>query len=65
MATTFNSSEQLAIRLNMNVIALICVSEYKVLQSIGEGSFSEVAKCVDKSSGVCYAAKRLKKIFRR
>lgn len=50
---------------NLNVLTLTYVSEYKVLQSIGEGSFSEVVKCVDKSSGVCYAAKRLKKVFRR
>lgn len=40
-------------------------SEYKVQGKIGEGSFSEVLKCQDKNSGVCIAAKHLKKCFKR
>lgn len=39
-------------------------SKYKVLEQIGEGSFSEVLKCEHRTSRTCYAAKRLKKIYR-
>lgn len=39
-------------------------TKYKVQCKIGEGSFSEVLKCLDKQSGVCIAAKQLKKSFR-
>ncbi|XP_023290152.1 MAPK/MAK/MRK overlapping kinase [Orussus abietinus] len=37
--------------------------EYKILQKIGEGSFSEVLKCQNRESGVLYAAKRLKRTY--
>lgn len=40
------------------------ILEYKVLEKIGEGSFSEVLKCVNKSTGALYAAKRLKKYYK-
>lgn len=39
-------------------------AEYKVIQKIGEGSFSEVLKCEDKLTSMLYAAKRLKKTFK-
>ncbi|XP_050295971.1 MAPK/MAK/MRK overlapping kinase-like isoform X2 [Anthonomus grandis grandis] len=39
-------------------------SKYKVLEKIGEGSFSEVLKCMHKSTGVYYAVKRLKKCYK-
>lgn len=38
--------------------------KYKILEKIGEGSFSEVLKCEHRASRVCYAAKRLKKMYR-
>lgn len=37
--------------------------EYKILNKIGEGSFSEVLKCKDVRTGEYLAAKRLKKTF--
>ena len=37
--------------------------EYKIIDKIGEGSFSEVVKCQDRETGELYAAKRLKKTF--
>lgn len=39
-------------------------AKYKVLEKIGEGSFSEVLKCEHRNSRNFYAAKRLKKIYR-
>uniref|UniRef100_A0AAR5P7X7 Protein kinase domain-containing protein n=1 Tax=Dendroctonus ponderosae TaxID=77166 RepID=A0AAR5P7X7_DENPD len=39
-------------------------AKYKVLEKIGEGSFSEVLKCLNKGTGVLYAAKRLKKFYK-
>ncbi|CAG9765371.1 unnamed protein product [Ceutorhynchus assimilis] len=39
-------------------------TKYKVLEKIGEGSFSEVLKCMHKSTGFLYAAKRLKKVYK-
>ncbi|GJQ69470.1 Adar [Trypoxylus dichotomus] len=39
-------------------------TKYKVIQKIGEGSFSEVLKCEDKVTGMLYAAKKLKKTFK-
>ncbi|XP_043283197.1 MAPK/MAK/MRK overlapping kinase-like [Venturia canescens] len=39
------------------------ISEYKVLEKIGEGSFSEVLKCQDRQNGTLYAAKRLKRVY--
>ncbi|XP_044762258.1 MAPK/MAK/MRK overlapping kinase-like isoform X2 [Coccinella septempunctata] len=39
-------------------------SKYKVLQKIGEGSFSEVLKCQNRETGECFAAKRLKKSYK-
>ncbi|KAK9758680.1 Protein kinase domain [Popillia japonica] len=39
-------------------------TKYKVIQKIGEGSFSEVLKCEDKLTSMLYAAKRLKKTFK-
>ena len=39
--------------------------EYKILEKIGEGSFSEVLKCQDRLSGALYAAKRLKKTYQK
>ncbi|XP_015594479.1 probable serine/threonine-protein kinase DDB_G0268078 isoform X2 [Cephus cinctus] len=44
-------------------MSTIFLKKYKVLQKIGEGSFSEVVKCQDRESGILYAAKRLKKIY--
>ncbi|XP_022908876.2 MAPK/MAK/MRK overlapping kinase-like isoform X1 [Onthophagus taurus] len=38
--------------------------KYRVIQKIGEGSFSEVLKCQEKITGHLYAAKRLKKHFK-
>ncbi|XP_058796270.1 MAPK/MAK/MRK overlapping kinase-like [Phymastichus coffea] len=38
-------------------------AKYKVLDKIGEGSFSEVLRCEERQSGALYAAKRLKKIY--
>ncbi|XP_045469741.1 MAPK/MAK/MRK overlapping kinase-like isoform X2 [Harmonia axyridis] len=38
--------------------------KYKVLQKIGEGSFSEVLKCQNRETGECFAAKRLKKSYK-
>ncbi|XP_011498628.1 PREDICTED: MAPK/MAK/MRK overlapping kinase-like [Ceratosolen solmsi marchali] len=38
-------------------------TKFKVLDKIGEGSFSEVLKCQERNTGVLYAAKRLKKIY--
>ncbi|XP_023248085.1 MAPK/MAK/MRK overlapping kinase-like [Copidosoma floridanum] len=40
-------------------------TKYKVLEKIGEGSFSEVLKCQDRQTGVLYAAKRLKKTYQK
>ncbi|XP_008544096.1 MAPK/MAK/MRK overlapping kinase [Microplitis demolitor] len=37
--------------------------KYKVVEKIGEGSFSEVLKCQDRATGIYYAGKKLKKIF--
>lgn len=42
----------------------ISFAEYKVLQKIGEGSFSEVLKCQNRETGECFAAKRLKKSYK-
>ncbi|KAI4455783.1 mitogen-activated protein kinase [Holotrichia oblita] len=42
----------------------VIFAEYKVIQKIGEGSFSEVLKCEDKLTSMLYAAKRLKKTFK-
>lgn len=39
-------------------------TKYRVQCKIGEGSFSEVLKCVDRHSGICIAAKQLKRSFR-
>lgn len=39
-------------------------ARFKILEKIGEGSFSEVLKCEHRASRVCYAAKRLKKTYR-
>ncbi|KAF5295316.1 hypothetical protein FQA39_LY13181 [Lamprigera yunnana] len=39
-------------------------TKYRLIEQIGEGSFSEVLKCADKTNGKCFAAKRLKKIFK-
>ncbi|XP_015127733.1 MAPK/MAK/MRK overlapping kinase [Diachasma alloeum] len=39
------------------------LKKYKVVQKIGEGSFSEVLKCQDKVTGIFYAGKRLKRIY--
>lgn len=39
-------------------------AKYKVLEKIGEGSFSEVLKCEHRNSRVPYAAKRLKKTYK-
>ncbi|KAF5301010.1 hypothetical protein FQR65_LT08993 [Abscondita terminalis] len=39
-------------------------SKYRLIEKIGEGSFSEVLKCEDKTNQKCYAAKRLKKVFK-
>ncbi|KAL3278819.1 hypothetical protein HHI36_016339 [Cryptolaemus montrouzieri] len=39
-------------------------NKYKVLQKIGEGSFSEVLKCQNRDTGECFAAKRLKKSYK-
>lgn len=39
-------------------------AKYKVVEQIGEGSFSEVLKCEHRSSRKCFAAKRLKKIYK-
>ncbi|XP_044738886.1 MAPK/MAK/MRK overlapping kinase-like [Chrysoperla carnea] len=38
--------------------------KYKVLEKIGEGSFSEVLKCQNRVTGEYFAAKRLKKCYR-
>ncbi|KAJ8958243.1 hypothetical protein NQ318_017386 [Aromia moschata] len=39
-------------------------SKYKVLNKLGEGSFSEVLKVENRETGICYAAKRLKKLYK-
>lgn len=39
-------------------------AKYKIISKIGEGSFSEVIKVESRKTGVQYAAKRLKKLFR-
>ncbi|KAH0540826.1 hypothetical protein KQX54_020112 [Cotesia glomerata] len=39
------------------------LKKYKVVQKIGEGSFSEVLKCQDRITGAYYAGKKLKKIY--
>ncbi|CAG9861236.1 unnamed protein product [Phyllotreta striolata] len=39
-------------------------SKYRVLEKIGEGSFSDVLKCENRTTKVCYAAKRLKKNYK-
>ncbi|XP_065157725.1 MAPK/MAK/MRK overlapping kinase-like isoform X1 [Atheta coriaria] len=39
------------------------ISKYKIIQKIGEGSFSEVLKCEDRATKQLYAAKILKKFF--
>lgn len=39
-------------------------SKYKILEKIGEGSFSEVLKCEHKNTRTCYAAKLLKKNYK-
>ncbi|XP_019874394.2 MAPK/MAK/MRK overlapping kinase isoform X2 [Aethina tumida] len=39
-------------------------SKYHVINKIGEGTFSDVIKCIKKTTGDEYAAKRLKKICR-
>ncbi|XP_023316557.1 MAPK/MAK/MRK overlapping kinase-like [Trichogramma pretiosum] len=38
-------------------------TKYKVIEKIGEGSFSEVLKCQNRLNGTLYAAKRLKKTY--
>ncbi|OXU29893.1 hypothetical protein TSAR_001056 [Trichomalopsis sarcophagae] len=38
-------------------------TKYKVLDKIGEGTFSEVLRCQDRQTGALYATKRLKKIY--
>lgn len=40
------------------------LAKYKILGKIGEGSFSDVIKVENRTSGMQYAAKRLKKNFR-
>ncbi|CAH1107778.1 unnamed protein product [Psylliodes chrysocephalus] len=39
-------------------------SKYRVLEKIGEGSFSDVLKCENRTTKICYAAKRLKKCYK-
>ncbi|XP_052120138.1 MAPK/MAK/MRK overlapping kinase-like [Frankliniella occidentalis] len=39
-------------------------TKYEVLCKIGEGSFSEVLKCQDRSSGQLFAAKKLRNAYR-
>ncbi|XP_011298392.1 MAPK/MAK/MRK overlapping kinase-like [Fopius arisanus] len=39
------------------------LKKYKVIQKIGEGSFSEVLKCQDRVTGFVYAGKRLKSTY--
>ncbi|XP_057671098.1 MAPK/MAK/MRK overlapping kinase-like [Diorhabda carinulata] len=39
-------------------------SKYKVLEKIGEGSFSDVLKCENRITKICYAAKRLKNTYK-
>lgn len=38
-------------------------SDYKILDKIGEGSFSEVYRVKHKRTGLYYAAKKLTKVF--
>lgn len=40
-------------------------TEYKILQKIGDGSFSDVVKCEEIATGKLYAAKVLRKVYRR
>lgn len=42
---------------------IFTVSDYKVLDKIGEGSFSEVYRIKHKRTGFFYAAKKLNKVF--
>lgn len=39
-------------------------AKYKIVEQIGEGSFSEVLKCEHRNSRKCFAAKRLKKNYK-
>ncbi|KAF7268925.1 hypothetical protein GWI33_018025 [Rhynchophorus ferrugineus] len=39
-------------------------AKYRILEKIGEGSFSDVLKCQQKSTGTLYAAKKLKKHYK-
>ncbi|CAH0553807.1 unnamed protein product [Brassicogethes aeneus] len=39
-------------------------TKYQIVSKIGEGTFSDVIKCVEKGSGKEFAAKRLKRICR-
>ena len=65
------SEKLVKISLDLKVIKILKIinfilnlmTEYKVIQKIGEGSFSEVLKCQDKVSGALYAAKRLKRTY--
>ncbi|KAK0174064.1 hypothetical protein PV328_007181 [Microctonus aethiopoides] len=40
------------------------LKKYKVIQRVGEGSFSQVLKCQDRNTGLFYAGKRLKRIYK-
>lgn len=65
----FNESEQTRFNaeyptwFQLKYATLIFLAEYEIVDKIGEGSFAEVLKCVDKNTGEKFAAKRLKKSF--
>lgn len=62
---TANNLKIYKLKKKKKVTNMITSSEYRVQCKIGEGSFSEVLKCVDRHSGICIAAKQLKRSFRR
>lgn len=51
------------VTLILSVQRPLSVTDYKVLEKIGEGSFSEVYRARHKRTGFYYAAKKLTKVY--
>ncbi|KAF7989882.1 hypothetical protein HCN44_008556 [Aphidius gifuensis] len=44
-------------------MSITFLKKYRVIEKIGEGTFSEVLKCQNKTTGVFYAGKKLKRVY--